>query len=103
VAEAKRRTYDHDMAERHEADDSSALLADRLSAREREVIELAASGLTNRQIALRLRVSVHAVKFHLAAAYQKLEVANRTQAAYVYLNSTRPATALESPSPSPSF
>lgn len=50
------------------------------------MIELAASGLTNQQIALRLQVSVHAVKFHLAATYQKLGVANRTQAAYVYLN-----------------
>ena len=86
------------MAERQEADAHApdALLADRLSAREREVIELAASGLTNRQIALRLQVSVHAVKFHLAAAYQKLEVANRTQAAFVYLNS-RPTAALEGP------
>jgi DNA-binding NarL/FixJ family response regulator len=75
------------MAERP-ADAPSPLLADRLSPREREVIELAASGLTNQQIALRLHVSVHAVKFHLASTYQKLGAANRTQAAYLYRNAT---------------
>jgi DNA-binding NarL/FixJ family response regulator len=85
VAVTAQGTYDSYVAQRP-ADTASALLADRLSPREREVIELAASGLTNQQIALRLQVSVHAVKFHLAATYQKLGVANRTQAAYVYLN-----------------
>lgn len=94
VAVIAQRTYDFRMAQRP-ADTASPLLADRLSAREREVIELAASGLTNRQIALRLRVSVHAVKFHLAATYQKLGVANRTQAAYVYLNPSPPVAAGE--------
>ena len=38
-------------------------------------------GLTNVQIAGRLHVSIHAVKFHLAAIYRKLGVANRTEAA----------------------
>jgi DNA-binding NarL/FixJ family response regulator len=66
---------------------------DRLSAREREVLGLAASGLTNTQIALRLRLTVHGVKFHLATTYRKLGVANRTEAAFVYLNLTRPAAA----------
>jgi DNA-binding NarL/FixJ family response regulator len=75
------------MAERH-GEASSPLLADRLSPREREVIELAASGLTNQEIALRLEVSIHAVKFHLASTYQKLGAANRTQAAYLYRNAT---------------
>jgi DNA-binding NarL/FixJ family response regulator len=56
-----------------------------LSARERQVLELAAHGLTNHQIADRLGVTVHAVKFHLAATYQKLKVANRTEAAFVLL------------------
>jgi DNA-binding NarL/FixJ family response regulator len=56
-----------------------------LSARERQVLELAAHGLTNHQIADRLGVTVHAVKFHLAATYQKLTVANRTEAAFVFL------------------
>lgn len=44
-------------------------------------------GLTNVQIAGRLHVSIHAVKFHLAAIYRKLGVANRTEAAVLYLRS----------------
>jgi DNA-binding CsgD family transcriptional regulator len=32
-------------------------------------------------------VTIHAVKFHLAAIYRKLGVANRTEAAVLYLRS----------------
>ena len=58
----------------------------RLSGRELQVLELASHGMTNMQIALRLQLSVHAVKFHLAAIYRKLHVANRTEAAFVFLH-----------------
>ena len=55
---------------------------------------MASLGLTNNEIGTRLHVSVHAVKFHLAAIYRKLGVANRTEAAVAYLRSTStpPAT-----------
>ena len=53
---------------------------------------MAALGLTNVQIGNRLHVSVHAVKFHLAAVYKKLGVANRTEAAVVYLRASATAT-----------
>ena len=43
-----------------------------------------ALGLTNSEVAQRLGVSVHAVKFHLAGIYRKLGVANRTEAAVAY-------------------
>lgn len=56
-----------------------------LTAREREVMSMASSGLTNNEIALRLHVSVHGVKFHLASVYRKLGVANRTEAAVTFL------------------
>jgi ATP/maltotriose-dependent transcriptional regulator MalT len=56
-----------------------------LSVREREVLELASRGLTNEQVAQRLDVTAHAVKFHLASIYRKLGVANRTEAAVAYL------------------
>jgi DNA-binding NarL/FixJ family response regulator len=56
-----------------------------LSARELEVLDLAALGLTNLQIATRLHVTVHAVKFHLAAIYRKLGVSNRTEAVVLRL------------------
>jgi DNA-binding CsgD family transcriptional regulator len=42
---------------------------------------MVARGLTNAQIAEILGVTVHAVKFHLAAVYRKLGVTNRTEAA----------------------
>lgn len=57
----------------------------RLSPREQQVLEETALGLTNEQVAARLDVTVHAVKFHLAAIYRKLNVTNRTEAAAVYL------------------
>jgi DNA-binding CsgD family transcriptional regulator len=56
-----------------------------LSAREAQVLEMMSLGLTNRQIATRLDVTTHGVKFHLASIYRKLGVANRTEAAVVYL------------------
>ena len=46
-------------------------------------------GLTNEQVGARLAVTVHAVKFHLASIYRKLEVTNRTEAAAVYLGAAR--------------
>jgi two-component system, NarL family, nitrate/nitrite response regulator NarL len=57
----------------------------RLSPREAQVLESASRGLTNEQVAEQLQVTVHAVKFHLASIYRKLQVANRTEAANVYM------------------
>ena len=58
-----------------------------LSRREAEVLAVTALGLTNRETAVRLGVTVHAVKFHLAAVYRKLHVANRTQAVAMFVRS----------------
>lgn len=52
-----------------------------LTTREIEILGLVASGFTNAQIAERLWVTKFTVKFHLANAYRKLGVSNRTQAA----------------------
>ena len=52
-----------------------------LTAREREVIELAARGLTNREIGEQLFVSVRTVNTHLYRAYAKLGVNDRVQLA----------------------
>ena len=60
-------------------------VASALSSRESEVLEMASLGLTNREIARRLEVTPHAIKFHLSAVYRKLGVANRTEAAAMYL------------------
>lgn len=55
-----------------------------LSERESEFLALVAEGLTNAQIAERLTVSEHTVKFHLQNIFQKLGVTNRTEAARLY-------------------
>jgi DNA-binding CsgD family transcriptional regulator len=51
-----------------------------LTAREREVLQLLASGIPNKQIAQRLRISEHTVKFHVSAIMAKLSAASRTEA-----------------------
>lgn len=58
------------------------------SNREIEVLELASQGMTNPQIAKRLELSVHAIKFHLASIYRKLGAANRTEAAVAWALTT---------------
>jgi DNA-binding NarL/FixJ family response regulator len=52
-----------------------------LTARELEVLEAVARGLPNRAVAKELFLSDQTVKRHLRRVYQKLGVANRTEAA----------------------
>jgi DNA-binding NarL/FixJ family response regulator len=59
----------------------SATPLESLSEREREVLELAAAGMRNREIAERLMISPNTVKFHLRSIYSHLGVRNRIQAA----------------------
>jgi LuxR family maltose regulon positive regulatory protein len=59
---------------------TSASIANAISAREREVLRLVTSGLTNRQISAQLCVAESTVKAHLDNIYRKLGVNSRTQA-----------------------
>jgi DNA-binding NarL/FixJ family response regulator len=73
---------------------------DDLTAREREVLQLVADGLTNSQIAGELWVTEQTVKFHLSNVYRKLGVSNRTQAsryAHVHGLMRRPGPRLIEP------
>jgi DNA-binding NarL/FixJ family response regulator len=54
--------------------------AEPLTAREAEVLTLLSEGLPNKQIALRLQISEHTVKFHIASIFAKLGAASRTEA-----------------------
>ena len=55
-------------------------LGNDLTEREREVLALLATGLTNVEVARRLTVSVSTVKYHLRGIYSKLGAANRAEA-----------------------
>ena len=54
---------------------------DELTARERDVLRLVGQGLANKQIAWRLGISEKTVKAHLTNVFQRIGVADRTQAA----------------------
>ena len=51
-----------------------------LTDREREVLDLMASGATNREIASSLYLSPNTVKEHTSGLFRKLDVRNRTEA-----------------------
>ena len=57
-----------------------AELAEPLTPREREVLQMLASGLGNKEIAARLVISEHTVKFHVASILGKLGAGTRTEA-----------------------
>ncbi len=50
-----------------------------LTAREEEIVQLARAGLSNREIATRVFLSVKTVEFHLARAYSKLGIRRRME------------------------
>src|SRR5690606_30619339 len=52
-----------------------------LTAREQQVLELLAEGLSNKQIAERLYISVKTVSVHVSAVLRKLGASSRTEAA----------------------
>lgn len=57
-----------------------AELAEPLTPRESQVLQMLASGLGNKEIAVKLSISEHTVKFHVASILGKLGAATRTEA-----------------------
>lgn len=60
-------------------------IRDKLSVREIELLKLLAKGLSNRDIALRLHLSLRTVKSYLADLFSKIEVTSRTEAVILSL------------------
>lgn len=63
---------------------------DGLSRREREVLELLAQGMTNKEIAEALVISTNTVKRHLKSIFEKLDVHTRAAAAARAINTRIP-------------
>jgi DNA-binding NarL/FixJ family response regulator len=59
---------------------AAAKETEKLTNREREVLDLVAQGFSNKEIAARLGVSLDAVLWHLKHIYQKLHVHSRSEA-----------------------
>lgn len=64
------------------ASGKSGLIAS-LTAREKEVLQLVASGMSNKHVAIQLDLQEKTVKHHMTQIMTKLGVANRTEAAMV--------------------
>jgi DNA-binding NarL/FixJ family response regulator len=60
--------------------DSEGLSIEGLSRREKEVLQLVAQGMINKEIAAHLRISEHTVKFHVSSVFAKMGVTNRIEA-----------------------
>ena len=80
-AELVRAARDRDAERRSAADQ----IEKALTLRERELALLVAEGLSNKQIARRLKLSEGTVKIHLHNIYQKFGLANRTSLAALLL------------------
>jgi NarL family two-component system response regulator YdfI len=69
--------FDGSLVPRPEAGDE--LIAE-LTPREIQVLQLLAEGLVNREIAERLSISEHTIKFHIGSILGKLQASSRTEA-----------------------
>lgn len=63
-----------------EVSDEEEPLIESLTPREQQVLAMVAAGLANKEIADRLQISEHTVKFHISSIMGKLGASNRTEA-----------------------
>ena len=67
---------------------------DQLSGRERQIVNMIARGLSNKEIARELRLALHTVKNHVHRILSKLHVHRRRDAVRVAAAQTRPLAGL---------
>ncbi len=85
-----RRAFLRTVAEAQMANQTGSEL-DGLTDREREVLELLARGMTNKEIAEALVITTNTVKRHLKAIFEKLEIHTRAAAAAKAISAGVPA------------
>lgn len=75
------------LADTYQATSEQAQLAHPFSPREYQVLDLAAQGLTNKEIAYRLGISERTVQFHVNSIFNKTGTNSRTEAVALALKS----------------
>lgn len=72
---------------------AATVTGDGLTQRESEILALLSEGLSNKEIADRVKISYDTVRAHLRHIYEKLHVRGRTEAVRKYLKPSSPASA----------
>ncbi len=72
---------------------TAPVTGDGLTQRESEILALLSEGLSNKEIADRVKISYDTVRAHLRHIYEKLHVRGRTEAVRRYLKPSRSASA----------
>jgi len=65
---------------RDQSPESESELSEEITPRETDVLRMLADGLVNKEIAARLGISEHTVKFHISSILDKLGASTRTEA-----------------------
>ena len=71
---------------------ANLMSSDGLTQRESEILALLSEGLSNKEIADRVKISYDTVRAHLRHIYEKLHVRGRTEAVKMYLKSSNSMT-----------
>jgi two-component system, NarL family, response regulator YdfI len=64
----------------HSSSEQQDVAIQPLTPRESEILNLLADGLANKEIAWRLKISEHTVKFHITSIFNKLDASTRAEA-----------------------
>jgi len=81
------------LVEAFQKNPASRTSSDGLTQRESEILVLLSEGLSNKEIAERVKISYDTVRAHLRHIYEKLHVRGRTEAVRKYLKSSDSVTA----------